>query len=282
VVIGLGYVLIEPTSRSILWGVLHGESFYRGKPTNYWDRLIQERDDSLFSQFSPRPLRPFPWKWIDQLGRIPKGRQLAECEKLLQPLLGGDPAAVPVLTELLGREDEGVRVTAAQGLRAVGPAAKDAAPALARGLSDTEEVQEKSFQALAAIGPAAGAAVPALKAIIRAGPGRGPAFDGYAAGDSYMAKWPRIAAATVLWRIAPEDEDILPALLDALNDREEPDKRLQTAAIQGLGAMGPRAGAAVPRLLEVIKTDDNSYRVEEAAEALKKIDPDAVARVGVK
>jgi HEAT repeat protein len=200
----------------------------------------------------------------------------------MQPLLEGDPAAVPVLIELLDHEDEGVRVTATQGLRAVGPAARDATLALARGLSDTEEVQEKSFQALAAIGSGAEAAVLALKAIIRAGPSRGPAFDGYAAHDSYTAKWPRIAAARVLWCIAPEEEDILLTLLHALNDWEEADKRLQTEAIKGLGDIGPRAKVAVPRLLEVIKTDDNGYRVEVAAEALKKIDPEAAAQVGVK
>jgi hypothetical protein len=278
-VIGLMYVLVDPTSRIILWGVLHGESFYRGKPTNYWGRLIQERDHSLISWF---PTRPFPWNWIDRLRHRPGGKQRAALEKLLQPLLDGDPAAMRVLIELLHREDEGVRVTATQGLRAVGPAAGKATPALARGLSDTEEVQEKSFQALAALGPHAGAAVPALKAIIRAGPGRGPAFDGYEALTSYTAKWPRIAAATVLWRIAPDDEDILPTLLQALNDREEPDKRLQTASIQTLGDIGPRARAAVQQLLEVIKTDDNGYRVEKAVEALKKIDPEAAAKVGVK
>src|SRR5262249_11691847 len=152
--------------------------------------LIKERDQWLFSQFPPRP---FPWNWIDRLRRPLGGKQGAEFDRLLQPLLEGDPAAVPVLIELLHQGDGGVRGTATQGLRAVGPAARDATLALARGLSDTEEVQEKSFQALAAIGPDAQAAVPALKAIIRAGPSRGPAFDGYGAYYSYTAKWPRIA-----------------------------------------------------------------------------------------
>src|SRR5271166_5081446 len=113
------------------------------------------------------------------------------------------------MMELLDDQDELVRAIATRGLRAVGPAAKEATPALVRGLSDTEGVQESSFQALAAIGPCADAAVPALKAIIRAGPGRGPAFDRYTANDGYTAKWPRIAAAAVLWHIAPDDEDIL-------------------------------------------------------------------------
>src|SRR5713101_972197 len=210
-VIGLGYMLVDPTARSVLRGVLYGESFYLGKPTNYWAGLIEERDHLLFS-FS----RPFPWNWIDRLGRPLGGKQRTDVHKLIEPLMAGDPAAVPVLIELLGHEDEGVRVTAAQGLHAVGPAATDAAPALARGLRDTEEVQEKSFQALAAIGPGARAAIPALKEIMRAGPGQGPAFDGYKAGSSYTAKWPQIAAAAVLWRIAPDDEDILPTLLHAL------------------------------------------------------------------
>jgi hypothetical protein len=278
-VIGLGYGLFDPTARSILQGVLYRESFYLGKPTNYWGRLIQEREHWALSRFSPRP---FPWNWIDRLVRPLGGKQRTDLEKLIEPLLAGDPAVVPVLIELLGHEDEGVRVTATQGLRAVGPAATDAVPALARGLRGTEEVQEKSFQALAAIGPGARAAIPALREIIRAGPGLGPAFEGYTAGDSYTAKWPRIAAAMVLWRITPEDEDILPTLLHVLNDREEPDERLRGAAIETLGDIGPRANAAVPGLLQVIKTDENGYYVEQATEALKKIDPEVAVKEGLK
>ena len=96
----------------------------------------------------------------------------------------------------------------------------------------------KSFQALYALGPHARAAIPALRryhhpALHRSG---GQGF------DSYHAKVaPCIAAATVLRRIAPEDEDILPTLLEALNDREEPDKRMRTAAIEMLGDVGLRA-----------------------------------------
>lgn len=278
-VIGLAYVLVDPTSRSILRGVLYGERFYRGKPANYWGRLIKERHETPPSRFA---MRPFPWNWYDRLRVARIGRRWPELDKLIHPLLEGDAAAVPVLIELLDHDREEVRVTAAQGLRAVGPAASDATLALARALSDTEEVQEKSFQALHAIGPAAETAVPTLKAIIRAGPGQGPAFAGHAAGDSYTAKWPGIAAARVLWRISPEDQDVLPTLLGALNDWQEADKRLQTMAIEGLGDVGPRARAAVPGLLEVIKTDDTRYRVKQAANALRKIDPEAAARLGAK
>jgi hypothetical protein len=274
--IGLGYLLVDPTARSLLWGVLCRESFYRGKPANYWAGRIIERDDWL-------PVaRPFPWNWLDRIGQRAGGERRAELVRLVQPLLKGDPAAVPVLIELLRHANEGVRTTAAKGLRAIGPAARDATPALALGLSDTEEVQEKSFQALSAIGPGAEAAVPALKAIIRAEPGRGPAFAGYVASDSYTAKWPRIAAATVLARIAPGDEEILPALLQALHDREEPDKRLLCAALETLGGLGPRARAAVPGLLEILKAEPDDYSVMRAGETLKRIDPGAAAERGVK
>ena len=86
----------------------------------------------------------------------------------------------------------------------------------------------------------------------------------------------------MLWCITPEDEAILPTLLHALNDREEPDERLRTAAVKALGEVGPRARAAVPQLLEIIEEDDNGYRVEVAAEALKKIDSEAAVKAGVK
>lgn len=276
VVIALTFVLADPTSRSVLWGVLRGESFYRGKPTNYWGGLIHEQHNI---EFYLSPPRLSSWNWLERQRRT-GGKRIAELDRLVQPLVAGDAAAVRVLSELLDHEDEVVRVTATQGLGMIGPAAKDSTLTIARGLSDTAEVQEKSFQALGALGPSARPAVPALKAIIRAKPGQGPAFAGYKGGSSYTDKWPRIAAATILWRIAPEDEDILPPLLDELNDRKETDIRLRIAAIETLGAIGPRAQAAVPRLLEEIKTSDNGYCVEQATKALQKIDPEAAAKVG--
>src|SRR5262249_33852882 len=78
-VIGLGYMLVDPTARSILQGFLCGERFYLGKR-------------SLLVSFSPRP---FPWNWIDRLGRPLGGKQRTDIDKLIEPLLVGDP--VPVL-----------------------------------------------------------------------------------------------------------------------------------------------------------------------------------------
>jgi hypothetical protein len=76
-------------------------------------------------------------------------------------------------------------------------------------------------------------------------------IDGSILGEGYDVE--HIAAATVLLRISPDDEDILPTLLHALYDREEPDKRLRTAAVKAIGNMGPRARVAEPELLELIR-----------------------------
>jgi hypothetical protein len=45
--------------------------------------------------------------------------------------------------------------------------------------------------------------------------------------------------------------------------------------------MGPGAGAAVPALVEALK-DSDARRAAYAAEALKKIDPQAAAEAGVR
>jgi hypothetical protein len=53
-------------------------------------------------------------------------------------LLNGDPAAVPVLLELLADPDPAIRADAAEGLGRVGPAAVSAVPALLAAVQDED------------------------------------------------------------------------------------------------------------------------------------------------
>src|SRR5437660_755236 len=71
--------------------------------------------------------------------------------------------AVPALVEALADGDAELRSRAAGLLGGVGPAAKDAVPALARALADEhEEVRVAAIVALGDLGPVAAGAVPAL------------------------------------------------------------------------------------------------------------------------
>jgi hypothetical protein len=65
--------------------------------------------------------------------------------------------------EALKDKDKGTRIAAAFALGKIGPAAKDAVPALIEALKDKDrDVRSTAAQALSGIGPAAKAAVPAL------------------------------------------------------------------------------------------------------------------------
>src|SRR5262245_3444887 len=75
------------------------------------------------------------------------------------PLMSGDPAAVPVLTDLLQHQEAQVREAAVMGLWKLGPAGRPAVPALLATLADPcFEVRSAALVALERIDPAALAA----------------------------------------------------------------------------------------------------------------------------
>jgi HEAT repeat protein len=88
----------------------------------------------------------------------------------------------------------------------------------------------------------------------------------------------RWAAAHALGRIGLVDEAILPALLNALKDKEEP--LVRSYAVQSLGRFGPKANTAIPALVDTLKSTDvhDEKRAreirQEALKALGKMGPD--------
>jgi HEAT repeat protein len=86
----------------------------------------------------------------------------------------------------------------------------------------------------------------------------------------------RGAAAVALGKTHCEPERVIPLLMALLDDQE-----LNDEAAEALGEFGPLSKAAVPKLISLLKTPDKDLR-HAVKEALKKIDPAAVAEVGVK
>jgi HEAT repeat protein len=166
-------------------------------------------------------------------------------------------------------------------------------------LKDKEpEVRRKAALSLAQMGKEAGPAVPDLTAALK---------------DEKTAV--RLAAVTAIWRLgaiakdaAPEviklykdaeqedevrlmavfalgkigvaNKEVMPALIEILGTGSPGDKR-QAALV--LGQIGPDAKEAVPGLLKIYENsamDPNSSK--RAADALKKIDPEAAAKAGIK
>src|SRR5262249_42608388 len=107
---GVGAALLEPTCTA--WGVLRGESFYRGRPTTYWAGAVRTGDDAT------------------------KAKAEAQLKE-------GGAAALPVLTEMLGRrsgnwEATDARLTAAKLIGQIGPDARSALPDLVAALDDPD------------------------------------------------------------------------------------------------------------------------------------------------
>jgi hypothetical protein len=168
----IGVPLMVPAVHWRLWGWLHGEAFYQGRPTSYWraqaaDWLIANDwgcIPSLSRHTLPEVLGYERTDWLEKRLHIPP-RTGADAAGLW----AGDPAAVPVLIELLTCEDSGIAAQAADGLARVGPYAEAAVPALVEVLSTdrTEEtgLREGAARALGRVGPKASPAAPVLSEV---------------------------------------------------------------------------------------------------------------------
>ena len=143
-----------------------------------------------------------------------------------------------------------VRKAAANALGNIGPAAKEAVPALIAALKNSNLIIQNS--AKKALGKIGLEAVPALIAALK---------------DSYWHV--REAAADALGNIGPAAKDAVPALIAALKDSN---KFVRRATAYALGGIGPVAKEAVPALIVALK--DSAWRVRKAAaEALGNIGP---------
>ena len=89
----------------------------------------------------------------------------------------------------------------------------------------------------------------------------------------------REIAVRALGEIHSQSQLVVPALIAALHD---PAGEVQRQASLALGRYGETAKAAVPALLEILKYDRNPVDKFNAINALKAIDPEAVAEAGVK
>lgn len=133
------------------------ESRFSGHPTSYWKDVIAR---------GPIPLSRGHVVWFDAYTLVPasgwdalkRAFGLPYCARpYMYPLRDGDPAAVPVLAELLSDSNPSVRMYAAETLGDLGADAKPAIAALKRVARDPAigsfgaTVGEKAREALRAI-----------------------------------------------------------------------------------------------------------------------------------
>ncbi|MDJ1644400.1 PBS lyase [Streptomyces pakalii] len=127
--------------------------------------------------------------------------------------------------------------------------AGEAAPEVLRVLRGAPEyrgewLRTAALRALGAFGPAAREAVPELRALVRR-PGTASATE----------------AAEALWAVSGDADAVLPVLIEGLQSDQVHDRR---AAAVALGALGPRAAVAAPRLRGLLAHEELWLRVDAA------------------
>ncbi len=179
--------------------------------------------------------------------------------------------AVPQLAAILRSEEPELRRAAARAIEEIGPEAADAVPALIGLLGDEDE--QACSSASRALGLIGSPAIPALTEALR---DPNPAIRGGAAGVFGWRDWiddkAKLPVPTLLEAMQDEDaqvrvqiayslagcvqadgDQVLVALIDALDDLNTEVRR---AAVVSLGQLGERAAPAVPKLRRLL--DDSS------------------------
>jgi HEAT repeat protein len=223
-------------------GLLRGEAFFDGRPTNYWARwLKQERF----------------------LGHAPPAGDAGKA------LREGGEAAVPVLCDIAKGPDEELRSEALRALSMMGPAARAAAPDLQATLkTETNSTRfllaadalaqadpSAAATALAAVardkGEDAGRRAWALTSLVNLGPeGREalPALEALRTdpGEPVVI---RVEAVRALWHMRQPAEPLVATLCEVLGDERGP---AGVQALEALQEMGPAARPALPVLLKLL------------------------------
>jgi hypothetical protein len=229
----IGAVAVLPTTRYGILGLLRGEHFFRGMPTSYWRREVVQG----LSGHAPSMIDRWVANVERRLGLNPRAEAAPDAA-----LKEGDPAAVPVLVDLLADKHEGVRVLACTGLTTVGEGGRDdpaklaaltpALPALVALLRDgSKQDQYYVSLALAEVGPEAKEAVPILAKYLR--------------GERHELF--RTVYARALLSIAPDHDAALPRLVLGLNSTDSSVRSETTLALTRLLDARGEAGRAALR-----------------------------------
>ncbi len=245
------------------WRVLHpSEPTYQGKPLSAW----------LDSYYSNGVAYPHPEGW-----EAAKARAEIAIRKI-------GTNSLPALIKMISSREYALKKSALErarlpmerdndshwravyGFEVLGSNATPAVPDLVYLLNDRDpDVRSAVAVACGWIGPSAQEAVPAL-------------VDRYLMDASDEVG---LYSAQSLGWIQPEPEQVLPAFVENLEKGNG--RRLLTydETFLVLGKLGRKAQAAVPALLRIANNQDDPTFRTAAVSALKKIDPDAVAKAGV-
>ncbi len=226
-----------------------GELQVEGKPIAHW---IQSLENSRDAQARGQAL-----KGIGNLVKEAKRKSNGD-------VLAKGKAALPAVVKAMQDSESGVRDWAAYAASCLGADAKAALPSLVKLLKD--DVQQVTLTAANALGSMGAEGKDAVPALIEAVTGDDP--------------WLRWSAAVALGSIGPAAKEAVPALAKGVYDKEY---IVRKGSAEALGHLGPAAKQAVPTLVQAYEDGlqyDNIRKI--AAESLKRIDPAAAAKAGIR
>jgi HEAT repeat protein len=179
-------------------------------------------------------------------------------------LRGTAKEAVPLLREIL-RDPKGDvfgRRESALALVKIAPADPDILTTLTEtlGAKDTpSEVREEVARVLGLLGEKAAPAIPVLAVALH----------------DKKSLDVRRAAAAALDQVGPEVKSVLPALLEAIDDKDrDRDKAVRCLVIHTIGGLGKDGAEATEQLIKCAKDSNQEVRLA-AIHALRSIGPDA-------
>jgi HEAT repeat protein len=170
-----------------------------------------------------------------------------------------DPRHVAVIIKALTDESADVRVNACQALGAMKSAAKEAVAPLTKLLAD-KDLRIRVIFTLGQVGPPAEKAVPELKKLLKDKDGE-----------------TRLSSAFALWQITAQAKETLALLVENLGSAEN-----DRFAIRLLGDMGEAAQTVLPTLAALYREEEEVGFRQLLGDAIKKIDPKAAAKLGIR
>ena len=189
-------------------------------------------------------------------------------------------ARIEALVPGLRDPEEAVRWKTAVMLCQVGPPAHTALPALMQALADVSvSVSDAAAEAIKSISvespgiAATGAVAPAPSATLPPPPLVQRLVDALKNQDDASARW---SAAVALGELGPRGREVVPALMEALDDIDD---TVRWAAAVALGKIGPAASEAVRALAAVLSDPSDPVIRRHAATALGHLGPAARAAI---
>jgi HEAT repeat protein len=173
--------------------------------------------------------------------------------------ISGEAKHVGVLVKDLKDESPNVRANACQALGVMKAAARDAVDPVAK-LLDDKDLRIRAVMTLGEIGPPAKKTLPALNKLLQDKDG-----------DT------QLAAALAVYQISGDAKESMKVLEELLGT-----EKYYTPAIHTLGEMGPAAISILPTLVNLYREEEVPADRMALANAIKKIDPKAAMKLGIK